>query len=154
MTNNDPPVGGVVVGVDGSGESWAAVRAAAWEAEHRRQPLTLLHGYFERLPYAAYGRSPSADVAEEARAGARDLLASTADRVHEEHPELSVHTRLAAGGGAGVLVRASREASLIVVGARGHGGFAGLSIGSAAAQTAAYAACPCWSSAGVTPPTR
>ena len=142
MTDNDPAVGGVVVGVDGSDESWAAVRAAAWEAEHRRQPLTLLHGYFERLPYAAYGRSPSPDVAEEALAGARNLLATTANQVRDLHSELSVHTRLAAGGGAGMLVQASREASLIVVGARGHGGFAGLSIGSAAAQTAAYAACP------------
>jgi nucleotide-binding universal stress UspA family protein len=142
MTNTDSAAGGVVVGVDGSEQSWAAVRTAAWEAEHRRQPLTLLHGYFERLPYAAFGRSASAALAQEALAGARDLLAGTAERIREHHPDLPVHTRLFAGGGGSVLVQASREADLIVVGARGHGGFAALSIGSAAAQTAAYAACP------------
>jgi nucleotide-binding universal stress UspA family protein len=133
---------GVIAGVDGSDESWAGVQAAAWEAQHRRQPLILLHGYFERLPYAAYARSPSASLAEHALADARNLLASVAARVREQHPELVVDTRLAAGGGASVLVHASREANLLVVGARGHGGFAGLSVGSVAAQTAAYADCP------------
>ena len=133
---------GVVAGVDGSAESWAAVQAAAWEATHRRQVLTLLHGYFERLPYAAYGRSPAASVAEQALAGARAMLADVASRIREQHPELPVHTRLAAGGGASVLVEVSREANLVVVGPRGHGGFGGLAIGSVAAQTAAYAQCP------------
>ena len=133
---------GVVAGVDGSDESWAAVQAAAWEATRRRQALTLVHGYFERLPYAAYGRVPAASMAEQALAGARTMVADVAARTREEHPELSLHTRLAAGGGASVLVQASREANLIVVGPRGHGGFAGLSIGSVAAQTAAYAQCP------------
>jgi nucleotide-binding universal stress UspA family protein len=132
----------VVVGYDGSPESWTAVRFAAWEALWRARPLTLVHGYLERLPYAAFGWIPHEPVIEDVLADARNMLADAAKRISHEHPELSVHTQLSAGGGAGTLVLASRTASLVVVGARGHGGFAGLSLGSVAAQTAAHATCP------------
>jgi Universal stress protein family len=54
--SSDP--GAVVVGYDGSPESWAAVRVGAWEAQRRNRALTLVHGYFERLPHAAYGWVP------------------------------------------------------------------------------------------------
>ena len=134
--------GTVVVGYDASPESWAAVRAAAWEAERRARPLTLAHGYFERLPYAAYGWSPYQPIMEDMLADVRAMMADAAKLLSEEHPDLSVHTQLSADGGAGTLVQASHAASLVVVGARGHGGFAGLSIGSVAAQTAAHASCP------------
>jgi nucleotide-binding universal stress UspA family protein len=132
----------VVAGYDGSPESWTAVRFAAWEAQRHARPLILLHGYFERLPYAAYGWSPYQPPVEDVLADTRTMLADAAKRISDEYPDLSVHTRLSAGGGAGTLVLASQEASLVVVGARGHGGFAGLSVGSVAAQTAAHATCP------------
>jgi nucleotide-binding universal stress UspA family protein len=132
----------VVVGYDGSSESWSAVRAAAWEAERRALPLTLVHGYLERLPYAAYGWIPYQPVVEDVLADARAMMAEAVKFLAEEHPDLSVHTQLSAGGGAATLVQASHASSLVVVGARGHGGFAGLSIGSVAAQTAAHASCP------------
>jgi nucleotide-binding universal stress UspA family protein len=132
----------VLAGYDGSPESWTAVRFAAWEAQRRGWPLTLAHGYFERLPYAAYGWSPYQPVVDDVLADTRSMLADAVKRISHEYPDLSVHTQLSAGGGAATLVQASREASLVVVGARGHGGFAGLSLGSVAAQTAAHAACP------------
>jgi len=140
--NRSPVTGAVVVGYDGSSESWAAVRAAAWEAGRRALPLTLVHGYLERLPYAAYGWIPYEPVVEDVLADARAMMAEATKFLAEEHPDLSVHTQLSAGGGAGTLVHAAHAASLVVVGARGHGGFAGLSIGSVAAQTAAHASCP------------
>ena len=143
MTDNGSSgPGAVVVGFDGSPESWTAVGVGAWEAERRARPLTLVHGYFDRLPYAAYGWSPYQPVVEDVLADTRAMLADAAKTVSGDHPELSIHTRLLAGGGASTLVQASSAASLIVVGARGHGGFAGLSIGSVAAQTAAHATCP------------
>jgi nucleotide-binding universal stress UspA family protein len=143
MTDNGSPArNAVVAGYDGSPESWTAVRVAAWEAERRSRPLTLVHGYFERLQYAAYGWSPYQPVVEDALADARAMLADGAKRISDECPGLSVHTQLSAGGGAGTLVQASQVAELVVVGSRGHGGFAGLSLGSVAAQTAAHAGCP------------
>jgi len=125
--------GEVVAGFDGSPESWAAVRVAAWEAERRGRPLTLVH---------VYGPPALQPVGEDVLAEVRGMVTDAATRVAEAHPDLSVHTRLSAGGGAATLVAASHTASLVVVGARGHGGFAGLSVGSVAAQTAAHATCP------------
>jgi nucleotide-binding universal stress UspA family protein len=140
--NRSPVTSAVVVGYDGSSESWAAVRAAAWEAQRRALPLILVHGYLERLPYAAYGWIPYQPYIEDVLADARTMMAEATKFLAEEHPDLSVHTQLSAGGGAGTLVQASRAGGLVVVGARGHGGFAGLSIGSVAAQIAAHASCP------------
>jgi len=142
MTDNGFVTDAVVAGFDGSPESCTAVRAAAWEAGRRALPLTLVHGYFERLPYAAYGWSPYQPVVEDVLAETRSILADAAKRISDEHPDLSVHTVLSAGSGAGTLVQASRAANLIVVGSRGNGGFAGLSVGSVAAETAAHASCP------------
>jgi nucleotide-binding universal stress UspA family protein len=132
----------VVAGYDGSPESWTAVRFAAWEAQRHARPLLLVHGYLERLPYAAYGWIPYEPVVEDVIAEPSAMLADAAKRISDEYPDLSVHTQLSAGGGAGTLVQVSHTASLVVVGARGHGVFAGLSIGSVAAQAAAHATCP------------
>src|SRR5262245_56208290 len=110
MTGNESAVPGeVVAGFDGSPESWAAVRVAAWEAQRRGRPLTLVHG------------SSVQAAMEDLVAEVRGMMSVAAKHVAEAHPDLSVHTRLSAGGGAATLVDASHTASLIVVGARGHG---------------------------------
>jgi nucleotide-binding universal stress UspA family protein len=140
MTDNGFPSGSVLAGVDASRQSWDAVRMAAWEAHRRGRPLTLVHGYLERFPYGALG-TPHQPAVEDVMADARAMLVDVAKRAGDLYPDLSVHTRLSPGG-AGVLVDASRSANLVVVGSRGQGGFAGLSIGSVAAQTAAHASCP------------
>lgn len=46
------------------------------------------------------------------------------------------------GTPASVLLRAARDASLLVVGSRGLGGFAGLLLGSVAQHCVQHAACP------------
>jgi nucleotide-binding universal stress UspA family protein len=134
-----PPV---VVGVDGSPASWQAIHAAVWEARARRLPLVLTHG-FPADPYTWYGWAPMfAGPAYDPRALAKSLVDETATEVLATYPDVSVGTQLHAGTGASALIQASQEAALVVVGARGRGGFAGLSIGSVAAQTAAHATCP------------
>ena len=59
MTTRDisPGVAPVVVGTDGSPESWRAIHAAAWEARARRVSLVLVHGY-PADPYSWYGWAP------------------------------------------------------------------------------------------------
>jgi nucleotide-binding universal stress UspA family protein len=132
----------VVVGVDGSPSSWAAVHAAVWEARQRGQDLVLAHGFYERMPYQSYGWSPYVPTVEDVFAGPKAMLAETVATARQHYPDLAVHTQLLTGTGSSALVQLSQQASLVVVGSRGDGGFAGLSIGSTAAQVAAYATCP------------
>jgi nucleotide-binding universal stress UspA family protein len=140
MTGNKRPV---VVGVDGSAASWQAIHAAAWEAGQRDATLVLAHGYPNDYPYMWYGWTPPfVTSVYEAEPPARAMVEETATRVRGYYPALTVATVLRAGPGAQVLVDASHDAALVVVGARGQGGFAGLSIGSVAAQTATHATAP------------
>jgi nucleotide-binding universal stress UspA family protein len=131
-----------VVGVDGSAASWRAIHAAAWEARQRKASIILVHGYPEDDPYLWYGWTPPFLATWDAKTPAAAMLDETATRVRERYPGLPVTTRLYPGTGAHALIEAAQEAALVVVGARGRGGFAGLSIGSVAAQTAAHATSP------------
>ncbi|HEY7224755.1 MAG TPA: universal stress protein [Micromonosporaceae bacterium] len=134
-----PPI---VVGVDGSDESWQAIHAAAWEARARRLPLVLAHGY-PADPYTWYGWAPMyVGPPYDPRAGASAMVEETANEVRANYPDLAVDTELHVGTGAHALITAAGHATMVVVGSRGGGGFAGLSIGSVAAQTAAHATCP------------
>jgi len=140
MTGSTRPV---VVGVDGSAASWRAIHAAAWEAQQRNAPLALVHGYPTDYRYMWYGWTPPFVASGyDAEAPAAAMVEETANRVRGYYPDLVLSTLLRPATGAQALIEASHDASLVVVGARGQGGFGGLSIGSVAAQTAAHAATP------------
>jgi nucleotide-binding universal stress UspA family protein len=81
-----------------------------------------------------------ADI-EQLRSAAEAALEAS---VREALPDTDVEFKLQAiqGTPAGVLVDASAGADLLVVGSRGHGGFAGLLLGSVSQQCAHHAACP------------
>ncbi|MEI7547819.1 MAG: universal stress protein, partial [Actinomycetota bacterium] len=55
---------------------------------------------------------------------------------------ITVTTRIEQGAGASPIIEASRNADLVVIGRRGHGGFLTLVMGSVAQQVAAHAHCP------------
>ena len=134
----DPTNGPVVVGVDFSTPSDAAVAYGAWEAAVQHRSLTVLHGYDSLAggvpPITGYEVAMTHDA--EAR------LAAIAARVREAHAGLDVTTRVWRGSGGRALVDISSEAALVVVGARGHGGFRHLLVGSVAGQVTAHALCP------------
>jgi nucleotide-binding universal stress UspA family protein len=132
----------VAVGVDGSPSSWQAIHAAAWEARARRLTVLLVNGY-PADPYTWYGWAPLyAGPAFDSRQAAEAMVGETANEVRSIYPDLIVDTVVHAGTGAHALITVAHTAMMVVVGSRGGGGFAGLSIGSVAAQTAAHAACP------------
>jgi nucleotide-binding universal stress UspA family protein len=132
----------VVVGVDASAGAAAVIRAGAWEAEQRGAPLVLAHGYEDSLTYSAFGMEPYFPPGFDPMAGATEMVDELARKARDRYPGLTVQTRLWVGAGAGGLVEESRRARLLVVGARGSGGFAGLAIGSVATQVASHAHSP------------
>ncbi|GLZ02033.1 universal stress protein [Actinoplanes sp. NBRC 103695] len=131
----------VIVGFDGAASAYAAVRHAALQATRRGSELRIVHafGWF-LLPSAMY--PPLADIDRGPREALLDLLTRTASEVRTAWPHLKVSTRLIDGSASAVLIDASRDAQLVVVGHRGTGGFAGLLAGSTATQLAGHASCP------------
>lgn len=122
----------VVVGLD-LDDSWASelVMHAAIYAEVLDNPLTLvtaepLHNHL--------APEIGARLAEDEITLMRRLfthhLEQLAEKVSEKHPGLPVHWQFFDGTAGGVLSEASRTASMIIVGTRGHGGFGGLLLGS------------------------
>ena len=131
----------VVVGIDGSPASLTAAQHAAEVAVMRSAPLLLVHGYLHPFrygvpfdPYAVRLPPPSEEATR--------MLDEVAGGLRDRWPGLTVAVRQAPGGPAAALIDKSHSAQLVVVGSRGHGGFAGLLLGSVSAQVAAHARCP------------
>lgn len=125
----------ILVGYDGSPESAEALRWAIDEARIRRLSITVCHVWHWPYPAEPFG-SP-------ARAYIRRMAEQTAEAgaavVAACAPQLAVRTRAVLGPTAEMLLALSREADALVLGHRGTGGFAELSVGSVAGQVAAYA---------------
>jgi len=98
-------VGPVVVGVDGTPTSMAAVDLAAAAAVVRVTPLLVVHAYSEQ-----------SGPRDDRMLALRRLLEVAAARARAEHPALSVATDLVCGDPVDVLARESRRGSLLVVG--------------------------------------
>jgi nucleotide-binding universal stress UspA family protein len=130
----------VVVGVDGSVGARAAVDWAAQEASRRHAPLRLIHGFdLEPAGYITAGRpTPEASLSAPLHA-ARRMLADTASDYRQQYPDLCVSTVFSVASPAWLLIEQSKAASMVVVGVRGRGGFAGLLAGSVGTLLAAHA---------------
>lgn len=139
MSVNAAPV---VVGVDGSESSLAAVEWAARAAEARGVGLSVVHAFIWPLLGVATGPASHGDPDGGLRAEARRLLAEAVDRAREAAPGIDVACEMPEGTPVPVLLRASRSAALVVLGSRGLGGFSALLVGSTAVQVAAHAAAP------------
>jgi nucleotide-binding universal stress UspA family protein len=136
------PSAPVVVGVDGSDSSLAAVRAAVREAAFRGRPLRVVHAFVWPLVHAPMAglpiETPDAGLRHDAEQIVRDAVAEAA----KLEPDLAVTGEVITGGAAATVVAESRDAVLVVLGDRGLGGFTGLLLGSIAVQAAAHGACP------------
>jgi nucleotide-binding universal stress UspA family protein len=127
----------IVVGVDPSESADRAVDWAAREAADRGLALHLVHAL--DLPGAA-GEPPGYFAARSAAGEA--LLAKAAEAVREQDPRLTVSSETAVLSAAETLVDLSKDAELVVTGTRGHGGFAGMLLGSVSLKLATHAHCP------------
>ena len=129
----------VVVGVDGSKPGAEAVEWALAEARLRGARLRVVHAWHPSAGYGyPYAITIPIGVFEDA---ARDCLAESTRDLDGEGT-LGIETALVCGSAAQVLLEASAHADLVVVGSRGHGGFAGLLLGSVSQQLVQHATCP------------
>jgi len=135
----------IVVGVDQSEGAKAALAFAHEEARLRGATLRAVHAWqFGYIGYSGLeGTLPAvgADIRE-----LRDAATATLDAtVHKALPdpgEVRIEQCVVEGAPGAVLVDESQSADLLVVGSRGHGGFAQLLLGSVSQQCAQHAACP------------
>jgi nucleotide-binding universal stress UspA family protein len=132
----------VVVGVDGSASSLAAVEAAAREARRRGAGLRVVHAFIWPAMHVPLGPSPLGPPEGGLRSTAERLVAEAVARARTVAPGVEVGGAVMTGEPLTVLERQSRTAELVVVGSRGMGGFVGLLVGSTAVHLAAHGACP------------
>lgn len=135
---------GIVVGVDGSGHSERALEWAVKEAALRQAPLTVVTVHPPVMEYWASGvRNAQLDEAlsERLRKAVAEQAGKVLERLGGSAPP-RVTVTATAGFPADELVIASVGADLVVVGARGVGGFADLVMGSISSQVTRHAHCP------------
>jgi nucleotide-binding universal stress UspA family protein len=140
----------VVVGVDDSPTSRAALRFALEDAARRGARVDVVAAF--RLPEHGWGLDPGAIAGSLDRAvsdihgAVRLRVRGIVDEVLTEMTDDDVAppvTVLAIGGSAGeALVHAARTADLLVVGSRGRGGFTSALLGSVSLHCVLHARCP------------
>jgi nucleotide-binding universal stress UspA family protein len=130
----------IVVGVDGSPNSEAALHWALAEAERRGADVLALHAW-SIPPTASIGYVPPTPFGA-IRQAATACLEEVVRRASGPHPGVRCEQVVAEGAAGQALVDAAQGASLLVVGTRGRGGFAGLLLGSVSQQCAHHAPCP------------
>jgi nucleotide-binding universal stress UspA family protein len=135
--------GGVLVAHDGSAEAEAAVRTAVRYAAALGEPLTAVRAWnistAPRPSTAAPGYMPPYEDFEAATLAA---LEEDLAPIRSEHADVAIAAVVVHGSPAEKLIDASTRTELIVVGSRGHGGFAGLLLGSVSEQVVRHASCP------------
>ena len=130
--------GRILVGVDGSPASIDAIKWAAEQAQLTGSALVAITSWSIPASYGvAFGGEDAIDWRQNAEQALDEALGEALGAnagavqklVEQGHPSY-------------VLTEASKSADLIVVGSRGHGGFAGLVLGSVSQHVVSHSVCP------------
>ncbi|MFI5615120.1 universal stress protein [Amycolatopsis sp. NPDC051903] len=133
--------GAVVVGVDGSPMSDAAIAWAFEEASRREARLVALHAWHDSYSGRPFGENPATPLIEVGEAEQRVLaqrLAAWRDRFPHVETEVVVERDQPRDR----LIDRSAEAAVVVMGSRGRGGFTGMVLGSTTHALLHHADCP------------
>jgi nucleotide-binding universal stress UspA family protein len=133
---------GIVVGVDGSEHSLDALRWAASEAKLRGATLRVVASF--STPLMSTGYEVAVPDSSDLAAASTTMLKAALDSVRSSGvlEGVDVITEVLEGHAGEQLIRLSENADLLVVGARGHGGFLGLLMGSVTTYAVNHALCP------------
>jgi nucleotide-binding universal stress UspA family protein len=141
--------GTIVVGVDGSPPSVAALRWGAEEAALRDARLVAVHAwtFVPPAPIAEPGMMPMpgsdfGQQLETERTSAEAELDATISSAFPGRPPIEIERRLAEDSAGEALVSESNDADLLVVGSNGRGGLASALLGSVSRHVVHHAHCP------------
>ena len=137
-----PHHGRIVVGVDGSPISKAALHWAVDQARLTGATVDAVIAW--QYPEAMHGNTWVAMLVEEPGFGvlAEKELAEAVSEVAGPDPDVVINRVVVEGWPAEVLLNAADGADLLVVGSRGRGGFASVMLGSVSQNCAHHATCP------------
>lgn len=132
----------IVVGVDGSKESRQALAWACSEAQRSAVPVIAVSVWTlpptpATPPFGGFPWGGTVDLAD----ATRSMLSDIVGEAEAEFPTVDIAQRVVAGNAAHELIAMSESADLVVVGAKGHGGFAGMLIGSVSQHVLSHSAC-------------
>lgn len=129
----------IVVGIDGSPASLAAVEWAARQSELTGAVLEVVMTW--EWP-VSYGWSLPVPTDYDPKQDAQKALDEVLEPIRAAHPTVTMKPVVLEGHPAPLLVKASKGADLLVVGSRGHGEFAGMLLGSVSEHVVGNACCP------------
>ena len=142
---SDGPERRIVVGVEGSGYARAALIWALEEAHHRGAVIEVVTcyspTYVPAAPDLGYVPLDSFDLAAEVEKMQGEVIESAIE-ASDFSDEVEVRRVLQKGRPADTLMTAAEGATMLVVGNRGRGGFAGLRLGSVSQAIAHHSPCP------------
>ncbi|GAA4397674.1 universal stress protein [Tsukamurella soli] len=138
-----PQTGPVVLGIDGTKGSDAAIRWAFDEASRRATTLTAVHTWTDRTTATARVYAPQTGKDYDAAdAEHSEILAERLAGWQEKYPDVTVRRVMTPGEAADTLLTHARGAQLVVVGSRGHGDATGVVFGSVSRMLIHHSPCP------------
>ncbi len=136
----------IVVGVDGSESSVRATRWAIEEAAHRRASVRIISAFQAPATWLGMGEALGATMTvavseDDLKSYALSTIEAVLDGI-DVPDAVEVISDARMGHASDVLIAASREADLLVVGSRGHGDIGSLLLGSTGMHCVHHSACP------------
>lgn len=132
----------LIIGIDGSPESEAAMHWGLEEAARRGVEVELIYALAVPVVSDAYGMVMTRPDIDELTLYSQGLLDAALAAARAAAPELTITARLASGPPAAVLIEASKHADALVVGTRGLGAISGKLLGSVSVRLAGKSVCP------------
>ncbi|MFJ4850756.1 MULTISPECIES: universal stress protein [unclassified Streptomyces] len=132
----------IVVGVDGSPSSKEALAWAVRQASLVDGVIDAVIAWEYPQFYGSFGWMPPMGQDLNLDGAAAQVLDDTIATVTGAEPAVTIHSRVEYGTPAGVLLAAAEGASLLVLGNRGHGGFAEALLGSVGQHCTQHSPCP------------